>query len=252
MKKSGNTIRADRYKTGHRQRIREKFIRHGDESFFDYELLELLLTYALPRKDVKPLANAMMAHFHSLRDLFATPMEELLKFPGIGENTAALVKLTGALSKHMLRRGLEDCGYMDHPEKFCDYARLHLCDHTKEALLVFSLNAKNRLLDVRIVSEGSLDAVTVEPGEVARTALLAHAKSIVLCHNHPSGSVCPSIQDDVMTRDLRRLLERLNIMLLDHIIVSRYDYHSYREADNEKPLAARLLAPVPSLNNPRS
>ncbi len=229
---------------GHRQRLREKFLRAGDTAFLDYEILELLLSYGISRRDVKPLAKQLMDRFHSLGNVLDADVEELTACAGLGENTAILIKLIRSLMCRYLKQELAQTDFMSSSDQFCDYARARLGEYQNEVMMVFFLNSRNMLLDAEILNEGGTDCVVVFPSVIAKKALMRSAKSVVLCHNHPSGIVMPSREDNLVTKNLRAALEPLKIVLLDHLIVSKYDYYSYRAADNSKAPAFRLLPPV--------
>ncbi len=229
---------------GHRQRLREKFIRAGEPAFLDYEILELLLSYGIARQDVKPLAKDLLKKFRSLGNVFDASMEELTAMDGIGEHTAVLIKLMRTLMNRYLKQELAQEDFMTNSDVFCDYARTRLGEYKNEVMMIFFLNTQNMLIDVEIMNEGSTDCVVIFPSVVAKKALMRSAKSIVLCHNHPSGIVTPSREDNLVTRNVRAALAPLKILLLDHLIVSRYDYYSYRFADNKKPPAFRMLSPL--------
>lgn len=230
--------------SGHRKRLREKFLRVGEAAFLDYELLELLLSYAIARKDVKPLAKMLLARFKTFSGVIDADAGELAACEGIGENTAILLKTVRSLMVRYLEQPLRQEDFMADSDKFCDYARARLGEFSNEVMMAFYLNAKNMLIDTEIVTEGATDCVMVFPSVVAKRALIRNAKSVVLCHNHPSGVVAPSREDNLVTREVRKALDALKILLLDHLIVSKYDYYSYRYADRNKPESFRMLAPL--------
>ncbi|MBO5960150.1 MAG: DNA repair protein RadC [Lentisphaeria bacterium] len=239
-------------RTGHRKRLREKFLRAGDEAFLDYEILELLLSYAIGRRDVKPMAKRLIEKYKTLEGVVDADIADLTAIPEIGESSAILIKLIRSMMVRYLGQRLRNEDYMDDSDKFCDYARARLGDQTGEAMMLFYLNTKNVLIDTEIVNEGAVDCVVVFPSIVAKRALLRSAKAVVLCHNHPSGIVKPSREDDLVTREVRAALESLKITLLDHIIVSKYDYYSYRYEDSRRPSAFRFLAPLSGREEYRS
>lgn len=231
--------------TGHRKRLREKFLRAGDKAFLDYEILELLLSFSIARKDMKPLARDLLKKFKTLSGVLDADVSELSVCKGVGENSAVLIKLVRVLMVRYLEQSIRNRNFMDDSDKFCDYARARLGECTNEMMMVFFLDTRNQLIDAEIIGEGATDCVVVFPSVVAKRALLRSARSIVLCHNHPSGIVSPSEEDNLVTREVRHALEPLEIHLLDHIIVSKYDYYSYRFADSKRPSAFRILSPLP-------
>ena len=220
-------------RAGHRQSLREKFENYEQEAFLDYELLELILTYSIPRRDVKPIAKELMNRFHSFPGVMDASPEDLAQVPGLGQNSITLLKLIRSANVRYLARTMESLPLLNSPQLFADYARMKLGDRNNEVTLIFYLNTQNRLIRCDTLSAGTVDAVNIFPAEVARLALLCGAHSIVLCHNHPGGTFLPSRDDDAVTFDISKALESLGIVLLDHVIVSRFGYYSYRAHENE-------------------
>lgn len=219
---------------GHRQRLREKFeLVDSPDAMPDYELLELLLTYAIPRRDVKPLAKELIARFHSFPGVMDASPDELSEVAGLGRNTATLLKLVRAANVRYLARRMESLPLLNSPALFADYARMRLGDLTSERTLVFYLNSQNRLIQCDASGSGSADAVSLFPSEVAKTAILRGARAVVISHNHPGGKCKPSIEDDSLTFAITSALTPLGIKLLDHVIVTKFGYYSYRDHENE-------------------
>ena len=219
---------------GHRQRLREKFERHEQEAFLDYELLELILTYSIPRRDVKPIAKDLMNRFHTFPGVMDASPEDLAQVPGLGQNSVTLLKLIRSANVRYLARTMESLPLLDAPQLFADYARMRLGDKSNEVTLIFYLNTQNRLIRCDMPGSGSVDSVSIYPSEVARNALLCGAHSVVLCHNHPGGIFLPSREDDAITFSIGKALAPLGIVLLDHVIVSRFGYYSYRQHEHER------------------
>ena len=213
---------------GHRRRLREKFDSAECDTLPDYELLELVLTYAIPRRDVKPLAKELLARFHSFPGVLDASPEELATIPGLGQNTATLLKLIRVANIRYLTRKMESLPLLNSPEHFASYARTRLGDKNYEVSLIFYLNNQNRLIYCDSPGTGSTDAVSVYPSEIARKALLCGATSVVICHNHPGGHCGPSQEDDAITHSVTQALLPLGIKMLDHVIVTRFGYYSYR------------------------
>ena len=234
--------------TGHRTRIREKYYRIGPKAFEDYELLELLLSYALPRRDVKPLAKQLLQKYDSLSRLIDTSVEDLANFKGLGKNSAILLKLNKDIAVRYLEQDIQSEDIMNNPGKIANFARFRLGGMDVEAMMVLFLNTQNMLIEHEIICEGTTDQVNIYPSEIARKALIYHAKSIILCHNHPGGKVRPSEDDIHVTRNLRDILRTVNIFLLDHIIVSRFNVFSLRREQSNMPTRAQILEPLPESN----
>ena len=218
---------------GHRQRLREKFETCEQDAFLDYELLELILTYSIPRRDVKPIAKELLNRFHSFPGVMDARPDDLAQVPGLGQNTITLLKLIRGTNVRYLARTMESLPLLDSPQLFADYARMRLGGSDCEATLLFYLNSQNRLIRCDMPGAGTVDAVNIYPSEVARSALLSGAHAVVVCHNHPGGSCRPSREDDSVTFDIRNALQPLGIVLLDHVIVSRFGFYSYRQHEHE-------------------
>ena len=218
---------------GHRQRLREKFENSGQEAFPDYELLELILTYSIPRRDVKPIAKELLNRFHTFPGVMDARPDDLAQVPGLGANSITLLKLIRDANVRYLGRTLESLPLLDSPQLFADYARMKLGGRDCEITLVFYLNTQNRLIRCDSLGSGSVDAVSIFPSEVARNALLCGAQSVVLCHNHPGGTCRPSRDDESVTFEIRNALGPLGIVLLDHVVVSRFGFYSYRQHEHE-------------------
>ena len=227
-------------RAGHRQRLREKFENCEQEAFLDYELLELILTYSIPRRDVKPVAKELLNRFHSFPGVMDARPEDLAQVPGIGRNSITLLKLIRSANVRYLARTMESLPLLDSPQLFADYARMKLGDRSSEVIMVFYLNTQNRLIRCDTLGTGSVDAISVFPSEIARNALLSGAQSVVLCHNHPGGGCMPSREDDAVTFNIRNALSPLEIVLLDHVIVSRFGFYSYRMHEHERGRACLL------------
>ena len=213
---------------GHRQRLREKFDAADCDALPDYELLELVLTYAIPRRDVKPFAKELLARFHSFPGVLDAAPEELATIPGLGQNTATLLKLIRVANVRYLARKMESLPLLNSPDHFAAYARTRLGDKQYEVSLIFYLNSQHRLIHCESAGTGSTDAVSVFPSEVARKALLCGAAAVVVCHNHPGGHCGPSPEDDAITHAVTQALIPLGIKMLDHVIVTRFGFYSYR------------------------
>lgn len=226
---------------GHRKRLREKYLQLGDEAFMDYEILELLLSYSIARRDVKPMAKKLFANFKSLNKIVDAKIPELTACEGIGENSALLIKLIRAVAFRYLRAGINESNYLDSSIKFCDYARMQIGGAAQELFMAFFMDINCKLIETKVLSEGLVDCVPLVPALVAKHALNCAAKMVVVCHNHPGGSLVPSSADRSLTLDLRDVLFPLSIHLLDHLIVTEEGFFSFRHADEQKPVGLRLL-----------
>lgn len=206
--------------SGHRERLRQRFAVGGRTALADYELLELLLTYAITRIDTKPLAKRLLAAHGSLPAVLRQSSVELQKTDGMGP--AAAVFLTAIQA--VLTRSLE--GEMEHresirgPEEVVDFLRLHLAGKIRETVMAIYLDDGKRVLRHIEVGSGTVDKTAFYPREILAPALECGATGIILVHNHPSGEAIPSEADHAMTRRLEKLAGELDIRLLDHLITT--------------------------------
>lgn len=215
---------------GHRERLRERFEKAGPEGFHDYELLELLLTYAIPRRDVKPMAKALLRRFQSLSGVLNASLSELRTVSGIGPVAAILIRLVKELSTVHLAERMEQKNALCSPQAVVDYARARLAGLSYEAFMVIYLNPKNEVVHYEVVHEGTVDRAFVYPRRIVEGALLHHASGLILVHNHPSGHPQPSEEDKGLTRMIVKATEGLDIRILDHLIVGQGGYCSFRES----------------------
>lgn len=212
---------------GHRQRLRER-LNASPRSLADYELLELLLTYVLPRRDTKPLAKDILARFGTLdRALMADPAA-LRDIPGLGD---AVVTFWTALRECLVRKSAAPLARREtfsSPEQVRELVRARLGGLTKEEFWVILTDSQNRLLRFEQVFRGTVDQTPAYPREILELALRHHASGVILVHNHPGGNPNPSRQDRELTATLSRLSSELGLRLLDHLIVAGDDFVSFR------------------------
>lgn len=215
---------------GHRERLRKRFLTHGLDALQDHEVLELLLFYALPRKDTNALARTLLRHFGSISAVLEASMEELMAVGGIGENAAVLLHLITPLSRrYMLSRS--DKGTCLTNTRACgEYLLPYFFGSTDELVYLLCLDAKCKVLACRLLQRGSVNSATVSLRKAAEIAMSCNASSVVLAHNHTSGLALPSKADLETTTALRNVLEPLEIKLVDHIVVADQDFVSM--ADN--------------------
>ena len=206
---------------GHRERTKEKILKTDLSSFDDYEILEALLMYSIPRKDVKLLAKQLLAEFYTLGNVLCAEAEQLYRFKYIKENTIVLFKLIRAAHATILRRDLINQPILGNRAKIMDYCYSTLGREKKESFHILFLDAKLHLLLDQKMGEGTINKVPLYPREIIHKALELGAKSMVLIHNHPSGDARPSIQDIKTTQQLKDVAVSLSIELSDHIIISR-------------------------------
>lgn len=211
---------------GHRRRLREKFLKSGLSGFQDYEIVELLFSLGRPRQDCKPQAKEAIRRFKSLRGVLEASPEELQQINGIGPHSIFGIKFMQAVAREFLKeKALEQPNYNSSQEIF-DYFYHSMRDLKKEVIKVVYLNTQNQIIDIKDLSQGTVDSSYVYPREVMEWALKLNAVSMVLVHNHPSGNPEPSLSDKELTRNLVYAGLMLNIKILDHIIIGDNRYFS--------------------------
>ena len=215
---------------GHRDRLRTKLLTRGPEALDDYELLETLLFAFLPRRDVKPIAKALLARFGSLSAILAAEGKELTKIDGMGETAAAYIKAAADLSARASREEISARPVISSWTTLITYVRAQLQHEKREQFRVLFLDRKNQLLIDEIMGMGTVDHAPVYPREIARRALELSASALILVHNHPSGDPTPSRADIDMTREVIDALTPLEITVHDHLIVGRSGVTSFKTA----------------------
>lgn len=209
---------------GHRKRLREKFRESGTDAFHDYELLELVLTYAIPRGDVKPIAKRLLEKFDSLSGVLEADREELIDVDGVGEVSATFFPLLKEINQEYLAEKMKEREVLDGPEAVADFARLKIGGKETEAFMAIYVDKQNQVRDYEILQEGTVDHTTIHPREVLKSALENNAQGIIVIHNHPSGTLKSSGADDRLTQKLQEATNSVDIELLDHLIVSESGY----------------------------
>lgn len=214
---------------GHRERLRRRFLLGGGRDMPDYELLELLLTIAIPRRDVKPLAKELIRKFGSFAEVVNAPLEELMLVKGVKENTAAVLRIVRECS---VRSSWQSLRGMDAPvisdfDAMVDYCRSAMAYQTVEEFLIIFLNSKLYVIGEEIQQRGTVDQVAIHPREVIKSAMMHGASAMILVHNHPSGIVTPSKADMEITKRIKEAAEAVSIRLFDHLIISKSSVYSF-------------------------
>ncbi len=195
----------------------------------DYELLELLLTYAIPRADVKPLAKDLLKHFGSFTGILDAPTEALMEVAGLKESSATLVRLVKSCAEHYLKENVLQRQRIASLTALVDYCRTAMGGLTDEQFQVIFLNSQNEIIAEEIVQEGTVNQTVVYPRKVLELALKHKATGLILVHNHPSGNLTPSVADQELTHSLVKASRPLNLTVHDHLIISRHGYFSLAE-----------------------
>ncbi len=214
--------------TGHRDRLRQRFLEGGAGAVQDYELLELILFGAIPRRDVKPLAKALIASFGSLGGVMAATPAQLAASGPLSSTAVSLIKAVQAAAELMLREGVAERPVLTSWDRLLDYLGVAMTYETREQLRLLFLDKKNKLLADEVQHRGTVDHTPLYPREVVRRAIELNASALIVAHNHPSGDPTPSRADIATTRELARALETVGIILHDHVIVGRGRSVSFR------------------------
>ena len=206
--------------SGHRQRLRERFLAVGRDAVSEHELLEMLLFYSIPRKDVKPLAKDLLNNCGSLKDVFLADKEKLLSVKGTGEATVALLKLVKVLSDELTATSPDERALLNSRDKLYDYVCRSCRNSRMEALSVLLLDRNSRLLK-KVEFSGKKSLINAAGLDLlSKTACYVRAKKIVIIHNHPSETLLPSTVDVNSTIQVKKLFAGMGIFLADHLIVS--------------------------------
>ncbi len=214
---------------GHRQRLKERFLNHGLDGLHDYEALELLLSYAIPRRDVKPVAKELLRNFTTLKKVIDAPLDRLQEIPGIGLHSALLLKLCRELLILYLEAPDIERQSVTSASQIAHLCRARLEGLPKEQFLVLFLDNRHRLIRSEVIHRGTVDMSVVYPREVLSRALKYRAAAILVAHNHPGGSLTPSAEDVRITTELKNAASVLGIRLLDHLIVAESKVISLKE-----------------------
>ena len=215
----------------HRKRLRERFRNVGAGGLHDYELLELLLTYAIPRRDVKPIAKALIQRFGSLSGVLDAGRSALEAVPEMGPISAMLIPLVKGLFEAYMAEKMVHRDLLASPQAAVDFARVKLAGRPHEAFMALYLNAKNEVIEHEIVHEGTVDRAVIYPRRIIESALAHHAAGLILVHNHPSGHPDPSEEDKRLTRAVAEAARTMDIRVVDHVIVGKDGYVSFVEHD---------------------
>jgi DNA repair protein RadC len=213
--------------SGHRKRLRDKFISSGLAGFHDYEIIELLLSLGTPRKDCKQQAKEAIKKFKTLRGVLEAPPEELQQIEGIGPHSAFGIKLVQEVAREFLKEKIIDKPVYKSAQEIFDYLYHSMRDLKKELFKAVYLNSQNQIIEIEDLFEGTVNASSVSPREVVEKAIKNNAVSVIFVHNHPSGNPRPSESDRELTRDLVYALSIVRIRVLDHVIIGENRYFSF-------------------------
>jgi len=213
--------------SGHRDRLRERFLKSPD-ALPDYELLELILFMAIPRRDVKPLAKALVSRFGNLNGVLNAPMAELEAVEGLSPSSSAALKAVQAAALRMMRQEVMNKPILKSWDHLMDYLKASMANEGREHFRLLFVNKKNELIADEIQNTGTVDHIFAYPREVMKRALELGASALILVHNHPGGDFAPSQDDIDMTNAIVAAARPFNIAIHDHLIVSRKGIGSFK------------------------
>ena len=213
---------------GHRDRLRERFKSQGVQGLQDYELLELILFRAIPRRDVKPIAKALLARFGDLGRTCAADIHQLTEIDGVSERVALDIKLIQAAALHITKAQVSGRPVISSWSALLDYCRAAMQHASTEQFRTLFLDKKTRLIADEFQAEGTVDQAPVYPREIVKRALALDATALILVHNHPSGDPTPSQADINITREIKDVASPFGIIVHDHLIIGRDNIASFK------------------------
>ena len=217
----------DPHYVGHRQRLKQKLLQ-APQGLADYELLEVLLFSAIPRKDVKPLAKRLLEHFGDLSNLINADREKLLLIEGVNETICSSFYLIKEMIRRILKNKVIKQNVISSWEALLDYLKSAMGGLKIEQFRILFLNKKNILIAEEVIGVGTIDQAPVYPREIVKRALFHEAGAIILVHNHPSGSSKPSKADILLTSKIIETCNSVNISVHDHVIIAGNEYYSFK------------------------
>jgi len=214
--------------SGHRQRLRQRFMKNGADALADYELLELLLFPALPRRDTKPLAKALLKRFGSFAEVISAEPADLRSVKGIGEAAVIALKTVQVAAHRLAHDDVIDRPVLASWAKLLKYCKVSMAYEKTERFRILFLNKKNVLIADEVQQTGTVDHTPVYPREIIKRALELGATAVIMVHNHPSGDPSPSRADIEMTKEVQDAAGKLGIVLHDHLIISKSGTNSFK------------------------
>ena len=209
------------YLKDHRKRLRERFIRGGADAMPDYELLELVLFRAIPRRDVKPLARDLLERFTDFNGVISAPVDQLQIVKGVGQTVIQELKIVEAAAHRLAKSKVIGRSAISSWDALLEYCQTTMSHRQTEEFRVFYLDRKNILISDELLGQGTVDHVPVYPREIVKRALHLNASALILVHNHPSGDPTPSQQDIAMTKHIQAAADALGISVHDHLVIGK-------------------------------
>ena len=215
---------------GHRERLRKRLEKSGLVGFNDYEVLELLLTYSIPRKDTKALSKNLLKRLGSLKGILSADIKELEQIDGIGRQSVVFIKVLNEFIKYYFENQAENNEiHFTELEQTAAYLKAEIGNSKNEVVKVLYLNAHNEMIHTEILSEGTVNESYLPTSRIVETALKYKTTSVIVAHNHPSGDPEPSRYDNTITKKIAEALKVVDIDLQDHIIIAGKGFYSYRQ-----------------------
>ena len=215
---------------GHRARVRARLLTAGPDAIADHELLELMLFLALPRRDTKPIARALLTRFGSFAGVISAPVADLRTVDGLGDAGLAALKTVQAAALRLVKADITDRPLLTNWDRLMDYLGAVLSRERVEHVCILFLDNRNRLLADEAQGRGTVNHTPIYPREVVKRALELHATALILVHNHPSGDPAPSADDQAMTRAIAEAASALGVVLHDHVIIGNGRWFSFRQS----------------------
>lgn len=216
---------------GHRKRLKERFVEalreDSSSNFPDYEVLELLLFYCIPRKDVKQDAKKIINEFGSISNILTADLINLENSENVPASFIPLIKLVNEASIRILKERIQKKNILTSWQSVLDYCKAAMGYESKEQFRIIFLDQKNRIIKDEVQQKGTIDEISIFPREIIKRALEINASSLILTHNHPSGDPSPSKEDIEITENIERALNTMDIRLHDHLIIAKDDYFSF-------------------------
>jgi DNA repair protein RadC len=214
---------------GHRKRLKQKYEQNGINGWLDYEILEFILFYAIPRKDTKLIAKRLLSKFKTIRGILDADRKEIESVRGISKNSALFLKLLKDIFVFYMEQDIHERDLLSSPKLVYDYLKLELKGLANEEFKMMFLDSRNQLISMESLKNGTVNRVIVFPRKIVERALCNHTVGVIIAHNHPSGSIEPSVEDQKITETIKEALNTVDIKLLDHIIIGGNKYFSFRE-----------------------
>ncbi len=212
---------------GHRSRVKDKFLTNS-ESFTEYELLELMLFYAVPRKDVKPLAKDFLKIYPNINSLLNADQQQLMEIDGVTQNIIIMLKLIREMFKRSLQSQIMNKNVISSWSALIDYLKFEMGYDKIESFRILFLDKKNQLIADELMSSGTIDQAPVFPREVVKKAIKHEAGALILVHNHPTGNVKPSNADIDLTAQIVTACKLINVTVHDHVIIGSNGHYSFK------------------------